>query len=457
MRDYYDVLGLQSNATDEEIKTAYRKAALKWHPDRNFGNTENATKEFADAQSAYEILSDVNERAWYDRHKDSILRGDTSTDDSPQNDDVSGLSIPQLMAHFSKVNSAPLDDTSKGFFTIARKLFDTIIDEELEACLQQDIDPPRFPTFGGSQSDDYDVRNFYSNWSTFNSNKTFSWAEQYAYHRAPDRRVRRVMEKENAKCRQAERKEYNEVIHKLVSYMKKRDYRFVAKPQISAARRQQELLEARQAQAEASRAANKANMADYEEQDWQKVDDRTLAEEEMQAFDEWETEIECVACGKTFKSEKQYSTHERSKKHIQTVKRLRWEMKKEAMALGLDYDSDDSFATADEGSVAGSNEQASTPSLSQAEDDVVPASETGELDAATTPAEVSSRKEHIPIASDDEYAPRADFEARLEADLDTLKDLDLDLGASSDDLADVKSQKPMKKKKKAKARKKNRG
>lgn len=452
MRDYYDILGLSPSANDDELKAAYRKAALRWHPDRNFGNVEEATREFADAQTAYELLSDVNERAWYDRHKDAILRGDDAGEGGRDEDDVAGLSSHQLMAYFSVVTSASLDDSAHGFFTSIRKLFDTIIAEEIEACTQQDIDAPRFATFGGSQTDDHDVRTFYSFWSTFNSSKTFFWAEKYAYHRAPDRRVRRAMEKENAKLRQNERKEYNEVVHKLISYMKKRDYRFIAKPQMSAAQRQQELLEARKAQAEASRAANLSQMDDFKEQDWQKVDHRQVAEDEMQAFEEWETEIECVACSKTFKSEKQYASHEKSKKHIQTVKRLRWELKKEAMELGLDYDSEESFATADEGEPdpKGPPSEQDTrlegPGMKTESEDPEPSTlQIPSRTASTRPAS---------LASGDEYGSRADFEARLEAE---LEDLALDISDPEEPVAKSAKKSNNKKKKEAMARKKNRG
>lgn len=66
-KDYYDILGVTKRATNEEIKKAYRKLALKWHPDKNPTNREEAEKKFKEVSEAYSILSDPNKREHYDR------------------------------------------------------------------------------------------------------------------------------------------------------------------------------------------------------------------------------------------------------------------------------------------------------------------------------------------------------------------------------------------------------
>lgn len=66
-RDYYEVLGVNRDAGDDEVKKAYRKLAMKFHPDRNPDNKE-AEEKFKEAKEAYEILSDANKKAAYDRY-----------------------------------------------------------------------------------------------------------------------------------------------------------------------------------------------------------------------------------------------------------------------------------------------------------------------------------------------------------------------------------------------------
>lgn len=66
-RDYYDILGVTKSATDAELKSAYRKMALKWHPDRNQDKKEEAEKQFKEINEAYQVLSDKQKRQMYDQ------------------------------------------------------------------------------------------------------------------------------------------------------------------------------------------------------------------------------------------------------------------------------------------------------------------------------------------------------------------------------------------------------
>src|SRR6201986_1302323 len=73
-RDYYEVLGVARDTSDAEIKKAYRRVAMKYHPDRNPGYKESEER-FKEASHAYEVLSDAQKRATYDQFGHAGLDG----------------------------------------------------------------------------------------------------------------------------------------------------------------------------------------------------------------------------------------------------------------------------------------------------------------------------------------------------------------------------------------------
>lgn len=74
-RDYYEILGVRRDASADEIKKAYRQAALQHHPDRNPENKEGAERAFKEASKAYQVLSDPDKRAQYDRYGEAAFEG----------------------------------------------------------------------------------------------------------------------------------------------------------------------------------------------------------------------------------------------------------------------------------------------------------------------------------------------------------------------------------------------
>lgn len=93
-RDYYEILGIDKSASKDEIKKAYRKMAMQYHPDKNPGDDEAEAK-FKEAAEAYEVLSDDQKRSKYDRFGHSGMRG---------GQDYQGFSdINDIFSHFSDI------------------------------------------------------------------------------------------------------------------------------------------------------------------------------------------------------------------------------------------------------------------------------------------------------------------------------------------------------------------
>ena len=92
-RDYYEVLGVSKGASDDEIKKAYRKTALKYHPDRNPGDKE-AEEKFKEAAEAYDVLSNPNKRARYDQY------GHAGVDGNAGFGGAGGMSMEDIFSQF---------------------------------------------------------------------------------------------------------------------------------------------------------------------------------------------------------------------------------------------------------------------------------------------------------------------------------------------------------------------
>lgn len=405
---------------------------MELHPDRNYGDVDNATRKFAEIQAAYEVLSDAQERAWYDSHRDAILRGDdpNETGATAEYYNVRMTSAKELFTLIGKFNSTvPFTDAPNGFFGILQETFDSLAQQEIAACEWHDQPIVEYPTFG-SAHDDYDTvaKQFYGAWSNFATRKSFVWEDKWRLSDAPDRRVRRLMEKENKQIREEAKREFNDAVRSLVAFVRKRDPRYVPNTQ-SEAERQKILRDSAQQQAHRARAANQKATEDYVVPDWaqSRGDDQGLEGEFSETEEESEVEVlECVVCSKLFKTEKQYEAHEKSKKHTKAVQQLKRQMRKEN--AGLDLDLEHSSPTASPAVPLSDDDEVETMPLDEER-----VSETT-VEAETEPAKVADSKAQSASSEtgsedddDNDYAPREAVEDRLSSSLlkvDVVDNLD---------------------------------
>lgn len=118
-RDYYEILGVQKNATADELKKAYRKLALKYHPDKNPGDKE-AEEKFKEAAEAYDVLSDADKRARYDQFGHSMGPqgfGGGAGGFGGYGGFGGGMSMEDIFAHFGDIFGGRFsgDDSFGGF------------------------------------------------------------------------------------------------------------------------------------------------------------------------------------------------------------------------------------------------------------------------------------------------------------------------------------------------------
>lgn len=111
-RDYYEVLGVSKNATADEIKKAYRKMAIKYHPDKNPGDKE-AEEKFKEAAEAYDVLSDADKRAKYDQFGHSM--GPQGFGGGGGGFSAGGMSMEDIFAHFGDIFGGRMGGGFGGF------------------------------------------------------------------------------------------------------------------------------------------------------------------------------------------------------------------------------------------------------------------------------------------------------------------------------------------------------
>uniref|UniRef100_A0A914X7T1 DnaJ homolog subfamily C member 21 n=1 Tax=Plectus sambesii TaxID=2011161 RepID=A0A914X7T1_9BILA len=357
MKCHYEVLEVERDASDDDIKKAYRKLALKWHPDKNPDNIDECTKYFALIQQAYDVLSDNHERAWYDRHREDILRGGLG--EHYKDDSLN------LFPYFTSTCYSGFGDDDKGFYTVYRGVFETLSHEDLDY-----IEKPEegmFPSFGKSDSSYEEiVGRFYGFWQSYATAKSYAWLDKYDTREAPNRQVARAMEKENKKLRDAGRKARNEEVRELVAYVRKRDKRLAAYRKVLEERRAEQEVRAAENRKQQIRDRLK-QMEVYQEASYENTEERELHLREIESAlaaefgdgsdddsksgdDEEEEEDEplyCIACEKAFKTPKAMENHEKSKKHKEIVAELKKHMQAEDAALLDGSDVDDDTAAVD--------------------------------------------------------------------------------------------------------------
>uniref|UniRef100_A0A4W5PVS8 DnaJ homolog subfamily C member 21 n=1 Tax=Hucho hucho TaxID=62062 RepID=A0A4W5PVS8_9TELE len=317
MKCHYEVLGVKRDATDDDMKKVYRKLALRWHPDKNLDNADDAAEQFKLIQAAYEVLSDPQERAWYDNHREALLKGGVSGDYADESVD--------LVQFFTVTCYSGYGDDEEGFYTVYRNLFESITTEEMEHSKEEDEEEDEFPSFGDSQSDYDTVHLFYAYWQSFCTRKKFAWKEDYDTRQGSNRWEKRAMEKENKKVLLLPVFLFN--VRPLISSPRlAEDYK--EQSWVAMSEMEKELQ-----QMEAQYGKEFGDASESEEEDQGRGDEQKDETEELMV--DYYDDLYCPACDKSFKSDKAMKNHEKSKKHREMVVLLRQQLEEEDETLGL--------------------------------------------------------------------------------------------------------------------------
>lgn len=330
MKCHYEVLGVGRDASDDDIKKAYRKLALKWHPDKNLDSPDEAKEQFQLVQQAWEILSDPHERAWYDNHREAILKGGIGED--YKDDSIN------LFPYFSLSCFKGYGDDEKGFYTVYRNVFEQLAAEDAEFAKGSESDE-EIPGFGDSQSSYEDVvGDFYAYWQSYSTKRSYAWLDPYDIREMRNRRILRLAEKENKKVRDKARRERNEQVRNLVAFVRKRDKRVQAYAAKLAERARENFRKAEERR-KAHLLERQKLLRDQTESEWSKFSnmEAELKNIEANLTAEFGTDdrkvttrnsnpdvFYCIACDKIFQTHKAFTNHENSKKHKENVSVLKY-------------------------------------------------------------------------------------------------------------------------------------
>ncbi|VEV57647.1 DnaJ protein, putative [Plasmodium vinckei vinckei] len=377
---YYEILGVEKNATIEDIKKNYKKLILNYHPDKNSNRSEEELKKythiFRKIQESYECLIDEKRRNWYDANRNKIIRG-REEEEKKEGDEIYSYNNYKvninIWGYFNNNCFSGYDDNcEKGFYNVYRKLFEDIIKEENEEINKinkinknNKEKPINAPSFGNSQTCGKSIDEFYEYWSNFSTVKKFDFFNEYLKsYEFENRHTRRNLKKESEKKSAKERKNYNENIRSLVQHLKQYDSRYLnravqiveekrKKNEEKENKKKQQLLERRLLFEQSKKKWEEEQAAYYDEEDLSDYNHHTrefrfessynhydssgneyskrnsnfkrtdnIDDGEYQNDNNSEHSIKqniiyrCEVCKKNFKTMKHYNSHEKSKKHI---------------------------------------------------------------------------------------------------------------------------------------------
>jgi len=294
------------------------------------------------------------------------LRGGSGTH---QDNDDADSPIINLWPYF---NSSCFNgfEGSEGFFAVYSKLFADI--HEIDG---RDIESGKqhiFYPFGNESSAQAEVFQFYNQWSSFVTQLSFSWEDEYNTLEAPNRQIKRAMEKENKKKRDISRKKYIETVRALVDYVKKRDIRYIRFERELRKRREEEEearvrknLEKKEKKQQQRAAMREKLQGEMEEEEKLRVEERKTAflladlsddevvgqvnggnegmldedscSDEERSFGKESMEEDiifaCEICSKEFKTEAQQKQHFTSKVHRKKAQDLAKQEKAKAAKM----------------------------------------------------------------------------------------------------------------------------